>query len=244
MKVTKHYQFKPLLTLFCLVGFVILCLLGRWQIHRYQFKKRLLATYSHNHDRAAVPIGKALRQFHQLAFLHVKLTGHYDNTHTMLLAHRPHGERTGYQVVTPFWGAGFTRPFLINRGWVPAPRKYGQLPVVPAVTGTVELKGSIKLPEYVFTLGKNILPPIHWPLVMQKVDLKQLASLLHARPWPFTLRLDPKAGSGFVRDWIVTTVTPSRHLSYAVQWFLMALGLVWIYLKLSFVERRSPADVA
>ncbi len=232
--------FEPKLktTVVCLLGFLILCGLGKWQIYRYHYKSVLLATF-HAHetgkpeDLAFVDHETRLK----LKFLHVILHGNYINKFPMLLAHRTHGEHNGYDVVSLFRLKDSHQYVLVNRGWIGA--TYGDIPQVSQIAGESSLTGYIKYPEYEFTLGKNILHPNQFPLVMQKIQFKQLQKLLGVHLLPFVIRMDKTAPHGFVRDWQVINVMPSRHMSYAIQWFGMALGLLVVYFLISSKKIES-----
>ena len=133
----------------------------------------------------------------------------------------PQGERAGK----------CQQNLVVDRGWVARPSS--ALPVIPEVTGEQTLAGDLKTyHEYQFILGDNVLS--RSPLVMQKVDFRALSALTSTDYYPFVLRLDKNAPSGFVRDWVVTATTPERHLAYAVQWFVFAsvLLVACLYIKI------------
>lgn len=225
-------RFHPTLrvTLFCFICFLILVSLGIWQIYRYHYKQHIVQRYMQNIHAVALPLSKLNLQ-QNMAYRHVSVTGKFLNNRQMLLEHRTHAGRVGYDVITPFRLSATKRDILINRGWVAKPLT--GLPHIKPIFDLQHVLGYIKLPEYTFILGKNILKPNRWPLVMQKIDFKQLAFLTHRKYYPFILRMDPGDSHGFVRDWTVVNVMPERDLSYAFQWFAMALAMIFIYFFIS-----------
>jgi len=217
--------------LWCLFFVVVFCLLGVWQSHRYQYKKNLLATYTHRLSGAPVPLLQLKDPIATLQFQHVMVKGEYVNDLTMLIQNQFHQEQLGFNVITPLKIPGEKKLLLVDRGWVPAVQ-HNIAPKISPTRGTQQVSGYIKLiNEYQFILGQNILNPTIVPLVIQKVDVNELSQLTHQTYYPFVIRLDDKTANGFIRDWSMTTaITPERHLGYAIQWFLMAIVLAIAYI--------------
>jgi surfeit locus 1 family protein len=140
------------------------------------------------------------------------------------LQNRPYKERMGFEVITPLKIGDDKLLLLVDRGWVAGDQTP---PAVKAVVDEQQISGEIKLlNEHQFILGKNILNASDSPLLMQKMDVKELENVTHLAFYPYLLRLSANEPNGFIRDWIITAVQPERHLGYAVQWFAMALTLL------------------
>ena len=207
---------------------MLFIILGIWQIHRYEYKKALLAHYTLEMHSPPVSL-QASSQTKDLQFKQIKVTGAYLNSMTAFLQNRYSHEHVGFDVLTPLRIAGNSKLLLVNRGWVPFLRDL-KLPSIKPVNGNQTIIGYVKnLNEYVFMLGKNIVEPNKRPLVMQKVDINQLEKLTHKNYYPFVLRLNANQAHGFVRDWKPINVLPARHMGYVIQWFLMALVLLIAY---------------
>lgn len=221
-------KFKLGFTLFCLVIISLCCVLGNWQLYRYHYKKNLLETYQQNKTSQPQPFLQLTGSDATLQFKQVAATGEYQNDWTVILQNKPHKNKIGYEVFTPLKMTGEKRLLLIDRGWVPEEYNH-TAPAIPAVKGQVEITGEIKLlNEYQFILGNNLLAQTS-PIMMQKMDVKELASVTQQEFYPFVVHLDAADKNGFVREWEITTVMPQRHLAYAVQWFLMAFALCIAY---------------
>ncbi len=71
----------------------------------------------------------------------------------------------------------------------------------------------------------------------------ELGALLGEPVADYELLLDDAAADGYVRDWRAPGLAIERHLAYAGQWFLLALGAfgagVWIAIKAS-TRRLEP----
>lgn len=220
------------------IGFFFLCLfvvslcttLGFWQLHRYDFKKTMLANYQQRF--AAAPIA-----FHELKgspdtwqFENVNVKGRYDNASTMLVQNQLYKGQVGFEVLTPIRIANDNKLLLVDRGWVPDSKDHA-LPKIEDVSGEQNITGYIKIfNEHQFILGKNILNTESRPLVMQKIDVNEISKIMHQEYYPVILRLHASQPHGFIRDWIVATILPERHMAYAVQWFALAIVLMIAFL--------------
>jgi len=230
-RVRKRYRFKPKLlpTLLLLILLAFFITLAVWQLHRYRYKKELLQQFQ---DAAsAQPIGLSqINKFQDIRFRHIRVRGHYINKKSMLIQHRRYQEQPGFDVLTPFEVEGSQKILLVNRGWVPM-QSNRQSPALQSIYGIQTIVGTIKTVSHrSFILGKNILNPSKWPLIMQKINISEISKLTQYKLYPFILRLDANQANGFVRDWKVVTTKPERHLGYALQWFGLGFVLIIVYL--------------
>jgi cytochrome oxidase assembly protein ShyY1 len=67
---------------------------------------------------------------------------------------------------------------------------------------------------------------------------QDLQSALGERIPRRVLLLDPRQPDGYVRDWKPPGLDPSRHFSYAIQWWGFAVVLLVLYFGLNF--RKVP----
>jgi surfeit locus 1 family protein len=217
-------NFNPGFMLIWAVVFGLFCYLGAWQIQRYHFKQELVRSYQQNKISAPLPFSQLKSEKDISPFQRVAVSGHYINELTVLLQNRPYKERMGFEVITPLKIGDDKLLLLVDRGWVAGDQTP---PAVKAVVDEQQISGEIKLlNEHQFILGKNILNASDSPLLMQKMDVKELENVTHLAFYPYLLRLSANEPNGFIRDWIITAVQPERHLGYAVQWFAMALTLL------------------
>lgn len=223
-------SFKPRIgfTIFCLSFFILFCVLGVWQLHRYQHKKTMLVTFQ---ERSSTP--KSFLQLSHfidaLQFQRVTVEGEYVNEMTMFVQNKIYKGQVGYEVLTPLRIKNQKLMLLVDRGWIQQPADKS-LPKIENINQEQQIEGYIKLlNEYQFILGNNILEPARSPLVMQKINIDDISKITHQTYYPFVLRLDASQKNGFVRDWVITSVEPERHLGYAIQWFVMAIVLMIAY---------------
>lgn len=222
------FKFKVFFSIFCLFLFILCCALGNWQLHRYHYKKDLLL--AQQNGVVSKPFLTAFRSGDDLQFQRVTVGGYYRNDLTMLLQNRMQNGRLGFEVVTPLQIEGEKRLLLVDRGWVQKPRDQN-FPRLEPVRAKQFIAGDIKLlNEYQFILGKNILTPVSFPLMLQKLDVAEIERVTQQAFFPFVLRLGEDQPNGFARHWVVTTVPPARHMAYAVQWFVLAVVVLVAYL--------------
>jgi surfeit locus 1 family protein len=240
----SRYQFKLKrgFGLLCLMIISLCCVLGNWQLHRYHYKKNLLATFQQNNQAEAIPLLRLQGVNAQATqFKPVAVSGRYRNDLTVVLQNRSYQNKMGFEVLTPLALSGEKKLIWIDRGWIPQKNNQA-VPFIAAAVHPENITGTIKLlNEYQFILGNNILNANSMPRVLQKMDIKALSELTHEDYYPFILRLNPKAQDGFTRDWPLLAVMPERHLGYAVQWFVMAMALAIAYFCFC-CERVKHAD--
>jgi len=238
------FQFKWTPFIITLIMLVVMVFLGFWQLHRYSFKKDLLSR--HQKNRA-----QQLHSWHQFKeagqkeFFRIKVRGTYLNQKSVLLDNRRHKDKIGYEVITPLQVIGEKKLLLVNRGWISRGKSRNDLPKLEAIMGVQAVQGYINKPSSPrFMLGKNIENQHQWPLRMQYLNFKQLALVIDKPIYPYVLRLAPNASSGFARQWVLVVSQPSRHLGYAIQWFLMSLALMVAYFYFSCHQssRRKSKD--
>jgi surfeit locus 1 family protein len=212
-------------------------MLSSWQLHRYEYKKNLLQTYQNRLHMLPQPFDLA-RHRDNLQFLPVAVDGQYENELLMLVQNRFHEGKLGFEVLTPIRMENSDKLLLVDRGWVENPPN-SILPNFTKVKNTQHITGYIKyFNEYQFILGKNVLDSQKKPLVMQKIDLKEISALTQKEFYPYILRLDPESENGFVRQWVISSVLPERHIMYALQWLGFALVVIigFVYFSLERVH--------
>ena len=228
--------FKPtwpmtLLTLALLTSFVGL---GRWQWHRGEAKQAVWDTYERNNSAPAL---NATVDFDSdERFKRVAFDGRFEPEHQFLLDNRSHAGQPGYEVLTPFVLADGRR-ILINRGWVRFSGYRDRLPDVTLVgSRTAAVTGRLdELPTPGLASGRA--PPdtgVSWPKVTAFPTHEELEAALGEKLARRILLLDPQFPGGYVREWSPPGMAPSRHFSYAIQWWGFAAVLLVLYFGLNF----------
>ncbi|VVM19400.1 Cytochrome oxidase biogenesis protein Surf1, facilitates heme A insertion [uncultured Gammaproteobacteria bacterium] len=69
-------------------------------------------------------------------------------------------------------------------------------------------------------------------MLIQSLNIGRLSHLLGDQLVPMLAQLDIKSNNGFYRQWRPFYGSVDKHLGYALQWFLMALVLSFIAIRL------------
>jgi len=224
------------LALLALLFFILFTSLGTWQVLRAQQKKVLLQQLAERRLHAPLT-ANVLTPSGDWRFHQATLSGHFDNTHTLLLDNKTFHGRVGYEVYTPFYAQGLVTPILVDRGFVPLGNSRKQLPAIKAIAGKVTIMGLLNTPPTYVALGQmQDAARLSWPLRVEFINLKQLTTLLDTPLFPYLFTLDPKDPAAYPLEWQAVTMGPERHIGYALQWFALALTLLILF----FVLNRRP----
>lgn len=238
------YEFKPrwALSVVTLMALAILLRLGFWQLERAEEKRDILA----QQERVRVLPAANLNQLDSIETLveqpyrKVQATGQFDERHQILIDNKIHQGRVGFEIVTPLLLADSSRVVLVNRGWAPMGPTRQDLPATPTPDGAVTVEGMLKVNlQDVISLGETNRVNQDWPAIVQWVDIEALRASTGLNLLPFMIFQAPGDEHGFVRNWQIVNATPAKHISYAVQWFVIALALAIVYLILSTSKVKS-----
>lgn len=215
-------------------------LLGRWQLHRLEYKHHRNLLVSRNMAATPVLPGRLLRVDRGPdaadQWRRVRTTGRYDPDHTLLVRNRPLDGQIGFHVLVPFvTSAG--PALLVDRGWVPAGENATVVPAVPRPPpGEVAVTVRIRPSEPASTTGT---PP------RGQVTRIDVSSIRQDLPYPAyggygeLTREEPRPRSAPARL-VLPELSTGPHLAYAVQWFLFALMALGAFVVLA---RREAADL-
>ncbi len=241
MKLGNDYQFSPKLipTLIMMIIFPLFIALGIWQLNRAEEKRQIDQGIHDAQKMIALNLNTSNKaSLTDLVYRKTSLSGHYDHQHQFLLDNRTHLGKPGYHVLTPLLLSNQVKPtaVLINRGWIPYSGTRDNIPDINVDNKTRTLLGVIKRPGKSIVLEKDPIEaskPQHYPLLIQAITLNKLANQLHVRLLPIIIELDKNQKDGFVRDWQPYYGSVAKHNAYALQWFVMAAILLFLYAKLN-----------
>src|SRR5688500_17479242 len=107
-------------TIFTILGILLLCALGTWQIQRLHWKQGVISDIEQALAAEAAALdGKTITQAmeNNKAILRGALTGHYRHDHEIAIGPRPQDGEPGHPIVTPFELRDGTIVFVL-RGWI------------------------------------------------------------------------------------------------------------------------------
>jgi len=199
--------------------------LGQWQLRRAEETRALGERFAAAADEPALDHAPDAAT-DALRFRRLRVHGTYLADHQFLLDNQIRDGVVGYDVLTPLRLADDHRRLLVNRGWVAADLDRRVLPDVGVEATQREVGGRIeRLPRPGVRLGDGSISAASGPVaVVVYPTAHELGAQLGEPLLDYQLLLDDDAPDGFVREWRAPGLAIERHLAYAGQWLLLALG--------------------
>ena len=218
-------------------------LLGRWQWNKHVTRDALIATVEANWAAPPVPLASLVgapgdEPTASGEWRSVSLTGHYLSGSAVLLRNRPVNGQPAYHVLVPFQADG-GGVLVVDRGWVPVgndAQRGTDVPTPPA--GTVDLVARLRLPE---PPSSRSAPPGQ----VQNFSPTQVLAAGSVPPgtpayrWYAGLVSEPPAPATPLQTLATPSTDPGPYLSYAVQWWVFALGALAAF---GWMARREIVD--
>jgi surfeit locus 1 family protein len=221
-----------------ILGIGILTTLGGWQLHRGHEKKQMLERYQAQDKQAPVlwPGGRT----YPAPYQRIKLEGTYQPLQ-FLLDNQFYQHQWGYHVLSPFRLTSNGRVVMIDRGWIKGDESRQMLPKVAVPSGKQWIHGYVYYPQDNRWITQLPIPvSVNSPFIIEKFPTDRFASVFVEPALPFLLRLDKSVSDGWLRDWQIVSLPPERHYAYALQWFVLAVLLAGIFVRLQI--RREPNE--
>jgi surfeit locus 1 family protein len=226
----------PGMTIACTILFAILCGLGVWQLERLQWKLALIARVNGHMTAAPVSLDqiKAM-DGDEAQYRHVTLTGRFDHTREAYVFTTDEGAPV-YHVLTPFL-TDDSRTLMVDRGEVPKEKLAPATRPAGNIADETHVTGVWRVPDApgAFTPAPDIAHRIWYAR-----DLKSIAAVDHltlAAPVVVEADATPNPG-GWPRGGQTVVTFRNAHLSYAVTWLGLALGLLGTWLAYHISKGR------
>ena len=238
------FQFKPALvpTVAFLIVFPILISLGFWQLERAEEKRQIESDVALAVAQPALQINEASEtDLKTEVYRKVTVTGRFDSDRQFLWDNKTYQGKPGFHVLTPFLVNGLQVAVIVNRGWVPMSGRRDQLPAVDVERTEVTITGVIKNPSNTIQLAeRQDLSGTKFPHIIQAFEPDVFAAELGLTFLPVMIELAEDEKYGYIREWKPYFGNIDRHNGYALQWFLMALITLFLFVKLN-TKRTSAA---
>lgn len=214
--------------------------LGRWQLRRLADRKASNAAMLAARNLPALDLGGQDRIEGTVAGRRVTAKGVFDLTRQLLIRGRVQDQSPGLDVITPLVLSDGARVIWVRRGFVRSPDATTPPDLVPPPdTGLVLVTGIAMMAPERSDSGK----PLHRGDVTtwSRLDGAVIRSLAPGS-LPFELLLaGDSAGPGRLTPVPVPELTNGPHLSYAIQWFGIALAA--LLFGVIFLWRERPGFV-
>ena len=233
--------FKPLFipTIFLIIVFPILLVLGSWQINRLIWKDNLIKFYKNQSSSNYFELTKKEIGSKSIEFRKVKIKGYFLNKKEIYISGKTYEGNIGFHVVTPFKLKN-NEIVLINRGWVsegyrdPKKRKF------TLIKDETVINGIIRYPQ-----KKGYFVPENEPykgfwFTINPLEIYAFLNLKKEN----TIKefyIDALKDVGKIKLPIGANDKPNlrnQHLSYAVTWYSLALILLVVYIFFHHSENR------
>ncbi|MEI9993162.1 MAG: SURF1 family protein [Rhizomicrobium sp.] len=237
--------FRPLpgLTVAVALLFAGLVALGVWQLQRLQWKLALIDQVTRNLEATPVTLNGAALPSPQTDYLRVALTGRYDNANeAYVYGIGPEGAPV-FHVVVPFH-LDDGRVLLVDRGIVPRDMQSPATRPAGIRNGETTQIGIWRWTQAPGTFTPN--PDLKHRIWYSR-DAPGIGRALHlslAAPALIEADAAPNPG-GWPRGGQTVVAFRNEHLQYAITWFLMAAGLLGVYLAYHVSKGRlalTPKD--
>jgi len=215
----------------------LLITLGFWQLDRAD-QKRAIEDQIANANAGDVELITSLDLLSDKEYYHVLLRGSYIEDRQFIYDNQIVDQIPGYYVLTPFVLKGDSRAILINRGFIPWNGRRDQIADIDIAEKITEVKVQISKPVKRIELKTSQIKR-DFPVLIQALDLAEMSAIASLDFANIVGLLSPESENGFVRKWEPYTGSIERHIGYAIQWFLMALVLSIIGVRLALKQRKK-----
>lgn len=239
------------LTIAAVIGFVILCALGTWQVERLAWKNDLIETIETRTAEPAIaapgPDAWPALDFATSDYRPITVTGTFRNdqeAHVYGNLADPHGPLggPGYFILTPFetvdgWWV------IVNRGFVPEDLKEPETRLEGQIEGVTTVTGLLRQPQ-----GTNAFTPAN-DVEVNLWFTRDPAAIAAARGLPaanvasyyIDAAFDPSLPNGVPQGGETEVTFSNNHLQYAITWYGLAVALVVIYVVMVRQRRKAAA---
>ncbi|MFC0201556.1 SURF1 family protein [Paracoccus rhizosphaerae] len=216
----RRYLFPLILGI---VGCAILIQLGLWQLDRLAWKESMLDEIRAGIDAEPVPLPAEVDP--SMKYLPVTVTGTTTGQEIDVLSH-DRDQGAGYQVVSRFV-TDDGRAILLDRGFVPQELRHVARPPV-----RLQVRGNLHWPQ---DASSSTPAPNLDENIWFARDVDAMARTLDTQPVLVVASFITGDNQGAEPVPVAVEGIPNNHLSYAVQWFLIAA--TWAVMTLALIWR-------
>ena len=211
--------------------------LGFWQLDRADQKRTIEASI----QKANTGVVELIINQNELLnkeYYEVRLQGSYIGDKQFIYDNQIVDQASGYYVLTPFVLTGQSNAIMINRGFIPWNGRRDQLDDIAVDSTFREVKIQVSRPIKRIELKTSDISN-QFPVLIQAIDFDVIEEISSTSFVDVIGLLDPSSDDGFVRKWEPYTGSIEKHIGYAIQWFLMALVLGIIGIRIGLKQRKK-----
>ena len=221
--------FKPSvwLTIFAFPSFLILIILGSWQVQRLSWKSDLISNYNNNFQQAPITVKELFKDRKNNKYRRTVIYGEYDHANEIQIIGKTYEVNAGFHIITPFILEN-NEIIYINRGWVP--KKYADKKTrkFSLLEENVKVVGLVRLPQKKgYFVPENEPENGFWFTIIPEELNRHLNIIGENEFYIDELNIDEKLKLPMPANGKVQV--PNNHLQYAITWYSLALGLLIVY---------------
>ena len=211
--------------------------LGFWQLDRADQKRTIEASIQ-KANTGVVELIVNQNELLNKEYYEVRLQGSYISDKQFIYDNQIVDQASGYYVLTPFVLTGQSNAIMINRGFIPWNGRRDQLADIAVDSASREIKIQVSKPIKRIELKTSDISN-QFPVLIQAIDFDVIEEISSTSFVDVIGLLDPSSDDGFVRKWEPYTGSIEKHIGYAIQWFLMALVLGIIGIRIGLKQRKK-----
>ena len=223
----QNYKFEP--KLFSFVAFftalIILLSLSTWQIKRLEWKKNLIHQRIQMFESKSIELSK-LNNPENFEFQRVIIKGTLINDKEMFMPALSRNGNNGYHIIVPLKLPN-NQYVIFDRGWIPLKLKNRELRYNYEISQAHKIEAVIRSPG---KKGKfqpdNDLKSNFWFFV-EPEKMSEFTEIDFINK--FYLEAVNDGPNGYPLGGQTRIYIRNNHLQYAITWFLIALGLIGVY---------------
>jgi surfeit locus 1 family protein len=227
--------FLPSILIIATLAFLVS--LGFWQLDRADEKRGIEASIKQANTGSVELIMEEV-DLENKEYNEVRLQGKYLSDKQFIYDNQIVDQASGYYVLTPYLLNNQPKAILINRGFIPWNGHRDKLADIFIEQDAREIKVQISKPIKRMEL-KSTDSGIEFPVLIQSIDLEEMGEIASVDFSKVIGLLNDSSKDGFVRKWEPYTGSIEKHVGYAIQWFLMALVLAIIGIRIAIKHRKK-----
>lgn len=212
---------------------VVTCLtLANWQYNRAQDKQQRLdyiSTQQAQGTMNGLQLNSLPKHLNKTG-IKVQLTGQLQSKQYWLLDNRIFHKQVGFDLLAMFTPEQSKQAIIVNLGWIKAPQRRDQSITVQLPTATITLTMQLKQGDLTgFYLQAEAPNNSAWPKRIQYIDLSKM-QLESSRQFQDFIGYSNEARFSLQPHYQPVVMPPEKHIAYALQWLLLALAALVIFI--------------
>ncbi len=204
----------------------VLCLnLANWQLQRAYLADDLFNEFQLQNQRPESALSDQLEAYQRIT-IEGDVKGHY------FLDNKINQGTSGWHVLAEVQTDTYL--VLVNLGWQ---AKQANLSLQTPLPEHIKVQGLVRKPSDGFMLQSAVEDP-NWPTLMQQIDIPLLNQHIATPLFPFVLYAENKIGN-LIPAPIEIENKYFMHIGYAIQWLLIGLAAIAVFLYISRIEYKE-----